>query len=294
VISGPREILPTATSFTITTNESATCRYSMVSDMLFEDMPSQFNTTGGTSHTVQLGGLGLVPDDQFFIRCQNEALLTSSHTITVIAPTGAGTLRQVERYAASIGNLLVPAAQAQGTETNGDSSNSGVFRVSDTGTFNRDYLLEGQTSEGAGLGSFSSILANLRPGTFYYVRAYAKTADGSIYYGNQAGFKTADSCFIATAAYGSLLHPHVRVLRDFRDQYLETNRVGRMFVSLYYRYSPPMADVISSHPVLQPVARAALLPVIGIGWLVMHIGIFGTCLLAVLGISPVWLRRRFH
>ena len=54
-------------------------------------------------------------------------------------------------------------------------------------------------------------------------------ATGDIYYGNQSGFKTADSCFIATAAYGSLFHPYVTILRDFRDQYLLSNLPGRLF-----------------------------------------------------------------
>jgi DNA-binding beta-propeller fold protein YncE len=70
------------------------------------------------------------------------------------------------------------------------------------------------------------------------------------------------SCFIATAAYGSSLDPHVAVLRDFRDKWLLTNRPGRAFVSLYYRYSPSFAAFIAHHETARTAARFALTPVI--------------------------------
>jgi hypothetical protein len=45
--------------------------------------------------------------------------------------------------------------------------------------------------------------------------------------------ETTASCFIATAAYGSSSHPHLKVLRQFRDKYLLSNKLGRTFVEFY-------------------------------------------------------------
>jgi hypothetical protein len=105
-------------------------------------------------------------------------------------------------------------------------------------------------------------------------------------------------CFIATAAYGSLMEPHVKILRDFRDKCLLDNALGKGFVKTYYRYSPPIADFISKHDNLRAIVRLSLLPVVGISWVALKIGPALTAALMLLFISCfigiVWFRRRYN
>jgi hypothetical protein len=77
-------------------------------------------------------------------------------------------------------------------------------------------------------------------------------------------------CFIATAAFGSEMERHVGVLRNFRDQILLANTIGRKFVSLYYRFSPPIADFLRDHAVAREAVKQALIPVTGLAWMMLH------------------------
>ncbi len=79
---------------------------------------------------------------------------------------------------------------------------------------------------------------------------------------NTSSQSSGGGCFIATAAYGSYLDPHVMVLREFRDKYLLTNPPGRIFVALYYKVSPPIAKFISKHEALRSITRILLTPVV--------------------------------
>ena len=92
-------------------------------------------------------------------------------------------------------------------------------------------------------------------------------------------------CFIATAAYGSLMEPHVKILRDFRDRFLLGNTLGDCFIRFYYTYSPPVADFIEEHDVLKSMVRISLLPVVGVSWVALKIASESTMALIFLFIS---------
>ncbi len=78
-----------------------------------------------------------------------------------------------------------------------------------------------------------------------------------------------DECFIATAAFGSLMHREVKWLRRFRDEYLLTNSPGKQFVRLYYRLSPPLANRLRQHEILRAITRGSLGPIVALSrWLI--------------------------
>lgn len=116
----------------------------------------------------------------------------------------------------------------------------------------------------------------------YYYRIRAENDVGSTLYSNidfaqtsKAEKDEADGlgCFIATAAYGSNLEPHVKTLRQFRDAYLLTNTLGTRFVEAYYKYSPPIADYVAEYDGLRTVVRTGLAPLVGFSWVAMNYGV---------------------
>jgi uncharacterized protein YfcZ (UPF0381/DUF406 family) len=104
-------------------------------------------------------------------------------------------------------------------------------------------------------------------------------------------------CFIATAAYGTPMAEEIQILREFRDEYLQTNPAGQALVNLYYRFSPPVARFITEYPALKPVVRTALLPAVVMSAVAVNTGpvakaaILGLLMLVSAALA-VWATRR--
>jgi len=103
-------------------------------------------------------------------------------------------------------------------------------------------------------------------------------------------------CFIATAAYDSPVHPHVRILRDFRDKFLVPNKLGRVLVNLYYTYSPNAAELVTKNKALRIMVRINLLPLVAFSYSMLHLGPIITAVILlfiiVLPIVLTWLYQR--
>jgi hypothetical protein len=88
----------------------------------------------------------------------------------------------------------------------------------------------------------------------------------------------------------------IQVLRDFRDRYLVTNPPGRLFVTVYYKLSPPVARFIADHDALRAGIRLGLTPVLWLAsaalnaTLVQKLAFLALALVAAL-VTAVRLRR---
>lgn len=133
-------------------------------------------------------------------------------------------------------------------------------------------------------GSITITMDSAKNCSAIFYSAYADPDD--IDTGTYDGSSTSYSCFIATAAYGSYLDPHVEVLRGFRDDYLLTNAAGQRFVEWYYVHSPPVAEFISQHESLRLIVRWLLTP------FVYSIMYPFTALMILTGIASLLLKRR--
>src|SRR3712207_3672088 len=75
-------------------------------------------------------------------------------------------------------------------------------------------------------------------------------------------------CLIATATFGSELAPQVQYLRHFRDNYILSTSSGsafmKVFDSVYYSFSPQVAEYEREQPWMQSIVKVALYPLFGI------------------------------
>lgn len=77
-------------------------------------------------------------------------------------------------------------------------------------------------------------------------------------YSSSSSSSSSDGCYIATMVYGDYDHPQVMVLRDFRDNVLQHNPIGRAFVKFYYRYSPTWVEHLKDKKQINNIIRRIL------------------------------------
>jgi len=80
---------------------------------------------------------------------------------------------------------------------------------------------------------------------------------------SSAGYPyTPPVCFIATAAFGTPFTKEVKTLQEFKERYLLCNSLGKFFVSIYYKISPPIAQFIAKNESRRRITRTLLIPVV--------------------------------
>jgi hypothetical protein len=124
------------------------------------------------------------------------------------------------------------------------------------------------------------------------------TMDSS--YSVRADFRaTSSPCCTVTAAYGTPMAGEIGILREFRDEYLLTNPLGKTVADTYYRFSPPIAEFITEHPSLKPIVRAGLTPAVAVSNIVVNTSLGEKAAIAgLLALLPlaltIWAIKRRH
>ncbi|MBI5410125.1 MAG: S8 family serine peptidase [Nitrospirae bacterium] len=122
--------------------------------------------------------------------------------------------------------------------------------------------LTGKVATGGRLNAYKALLENNLGSSEDGGGGDSGKSPGNVGVASGGGGGGGGGCFIATAAYGSMMHPYVKALRDFRDNHLLTNSPGRAFVDFYYNYSPAIADVIREREGLKFITRVILTPLV--------------------------------
>lgn len=126
-----------------------------------------------------------------------------------------------------------------------------------------------------------------------------ETASFAIIVGNDSQPK--NGCLIATAAFGSELAPQVQFLREFRDNTIMSTSIGSSFINafntIYYSFSPTIADVERDNPILQEFVRVSVTPLLGIlqiakisgvGSETTHVLTTGMIASSLIGVTYLW------
>lgn len=133
------------------------------------------------------------------------------------------------------------------------------------------------TTDSQGIAEVETTLSGVPAGTYSLTcefegdALYLSSSDSlNVEVTGNSGGSGGGGCFIATAAFGSSLSSEIQTLREFRDQYLLTNKLGQHFVSGYYEYSPGLAGYIEKKENLRKIIRIGLKPLIELSEILIY------------------------
>jgi len=132
--SGALSIGTTTTMLSLTTNESATCKYSTTPGALYGSMSGTFTTTGATTHSRSLTGLVNGTSYNYYVKCQDGTGNSNTDDFPISFSVASSPLTTVT-IASNKNNILENTETAVVTFThNGTTQNSLTINYTITGS----------------------------------------------------------------------------------------------------------------------------------------------------------------
>jgi len=168
--SSPLPAGTTQTTISLTTNESATCKYGTTAGTSYSSLPNTFSTTGGTSYSSTITGLTNGASRTYYVRCQDTAGNMNTDDFIISFSVNSGTediTPSVRSNGAPTGTLSAGTTQATISLNTTENATCRYSVISGTsyGSMQNIFSTTGGTSH-------SKVITGLTNGTTYnyYVR----------------------------------------------------------------------------------------------------------------------------
>ncbi len=218
-----------------------------------------------TSDTPGSGAqrLALVPGGNYRVK------VTAGPDPDSIAPSGTGDIAVSSTSSAAVVSFVAPGDDQRMGTVKGYEIRYLIAEDISEANFDRAIELRPTFTTVPGGGLQTMTFDKLLPETRYSIgiRAYDNCANTSpltsiLVTTKARAVGEVDACFIATAAYGSLLANDVEMLRRFRDLALKHSVLGELVIETYYTFGPSVAGVIGESELLRWTAREVLAPIV--------------------------------
>ncbi len=112
----------TQTTLSLTTNESATCRYSTTAGIAYASMPNTFSTTGGAGHSTTVSGLANGGSYTYYVRCQDGSSNANTDDFNIAFSVASDTTPPVRSNGQPTGTLAAGTTQTTISLTTNESA----------------------------------------------------------------------------------------------------------------------------------------------------------------------------
>jgi hypothetical protein len=136
---------------------------------------------------------------------------------------------------------------------------------------------------------------NHNPDKFIQIEGSAITTFGFwSHYKSEGGDEKGGFCFIASSGFGSYNNKYLKILRNFRDFYLNNFYLGKKIIRGYYSLGHYPADLMDDYPVIKPLVKAILFPFVIFAWLLTDIAGIMITALWFISLMILIFRKKLH